>query len=326
MTRRLILALIVLLSAHSASAQPGADWSRRDGRDGVHLRILRSYELPAGAVSQEPIVVIGGSATINGQAENDVVAIGGSVRVGPTAVIRGDVTAIGGSVIVDPAARITGRVDETVIGGPDFDVAMGPFFSGMWPMFAFGATVTRLFLTLVVAVLLTLVAPNWVQAIRVRAASSIVSAGVGIASQVLFVPAAVIVCVALVVSVVGIVLLLGVPFFLGAAALVWTAGFTAVAINIGAGLRGREVETSRPQVVDLLIGFAVIVAVTVVAQALVLAYGKSGPGTWTVRATGWAIEWLAWTAGLGAALMALLGGRHAVTPPPLPFAPVPTRP
>jgi hypothetical protein len=73
-------------------------------------------------------------------------------------------------------------------------------------------------------------------------------------------------------------------------------------------------------VVDLLIGFAVISSVTLVAQSVALAPYSLGPMAWAVRAAGWLIEWVAWTIGLGAALMALLGGRQPMTPPPVPLA------
>ena len=105
---RLILAAAILLTAAPAFAQLD-DWQYPDRRDGVHLRILNDYELPAGATSREPIVIIAGSATINGRAEDDVVVVGGTLRVGPKAVIRGDVVAIGGEAIIDPAARFPAR-------------------------------------------------------------------------------------------------------------------------------------------------------------------------------------------------------------------------
>ena len=89
-------------------------WDGRD-RDGVHLRLLRDYTLPAGTVSGEPIVVLGGSAVIDGRAEQDVVVVGGSLRVGPTAVIAGDVVAVGSGLDIDPAATIQGEIDQTVV-------------------------------------------------------------------------------------------------------------------------------------------------------------------------------------------------------------------
>jgi hypothetical protein len=321
---RLMLAFLALLAAQPAFAQPD-DWSYRGRRDGVHLRILRDYELPAGATSFEPIVVIGGSATINGRTEDDVVVIGGTVRLGPTAVVRGDVVAIGGDALIDPAAQISGRVDETIVMGPNIDFGIGRFTEGWSAAFAFGATILRLAIILIVSMVLTVVMPGWINAIARRTASSaLASAGIGVAGQVLFVPALVAITIALVISVIGILLLPGLPVVMGAAALLWIAGFTAVAISVGSRLRGYDTGTSGTPLLDLLIGFVLISAVTLIAHAMALG-PVPGPAVWAVRAAGWLIEWMVWTVGLGAALAALLGGRQPVTPPPMPFAsPAPT--
>jgi hypothetical protein len=110
---RLILALALVLSAAPAFAQAEADdWTvqerheaarqrreewerwRRDGHDGVHLRMLRNYYLAADATASEPIVVVGGDATIDGHADDDVVVIGGTLRLGPKAVVGGDVVTL----------------------------------------------------------------------------------------------------------------------------------------------------------------------------------------------------------------------------------------
>jgi hypothetical protein len=41
------------------------EWERwrRNGRDGVHFRMLRNYYLAADATAKDPIVVVGGNAT-----------------------------------------------------------------------------------------------------------------------------------------------------------------------------------------------------------------------------------------------------------------------
>lgn len=308
----LLLTLIVIAPAPSVYGQPG-DWSY-GRRDGVHLRIFRDYRLPAGATAQEPIVVIGGSATIDGRAEDDVVVLGGSVRVGPTAVIGGDVFLAGGETIIDPAARIAGRVDTALIVGPDFDIGIGRF-AGWWPAVTLGLTILRLGIVLIVALLLTVVTPQWIRGIAARVSSPISAGAIGLAGQVLFVPAIVSVTFALVVSIVGILLLLAFPFVLGAAALLWVAGFTAVAINVGAALRGRRADAARPRLFDVLLGFTAITAVTLVAEALALSAGSPGAGYWNIRTAGWVIEWAAWTVGLGAAVASLLGGRQPAAPP-----------
>jgi hypothetical protein len=141
---------------------------------------------------------------------------------------------------------------------------------------------------------------------------------VGLAGQILVIPAVVAVIVALVISIIGIVLLLAFPFVLGAGALLWAAGFTAVAINLGSVLRGRGVEATRPRVGDLLLGFIAITGLTLIANAMAFTPGFLGPAVWAVTTAGWIIEWLAWTVGLGAALVSVLGRRQPLAPPPLP--------
>jgi hypothetical protein len=316
---QLILVAAILLTAAPAFAQIG-DWSYPDRRDGVHLRILKDYELPAGVTAREPIVVIAGSATINGRAEDDVVVLGGTLRIGPTAVIRGDVAAIGGEAIIDPAAQISGEVDQTAIAGPDWDVGgLGWMTPRWWATFALGATLLRLGIVLCVALLLTVVAPDWINGIARRASSApLGSAAIGIAGQVLFVPGLVAVTIALVMSIVGILLLVAFPLVLGGAGLLCVAGYAAVAAHIGSRLRGREAGISGTPVVELLIGFALISALTLVAHAVAMGSG-SGPLHWILRGSGWLVEWMAWTVGIGAALAAVFGGRQPATPPPLPY-------
>ena len=222
----LILAVLIVGSAHPALVQPG-DWRYRDRHDGVHLRILRDYELKV---------------------------------------------------------------------------------------------------VLVVALLLTIVAPDWVGGMARRVSGSpLGSAAIGLAGQILFVPALVALTIALVLSVVGILLFVAYPFLFGALAVMWVAGYAAVAMTLGARLRGRDVVTSRAPIVDLLTGFLLISALTLLAQAWTVAGGYFGPGPWAARAAGWIVEWFAWTVAFGAALASVFGSRQPVTPPRLPYVtPAPT--
>src|SRR5215216_127884 len=310
---RLIVALMVLSAATAVSAQH-ADW--RDGdHDGVHLRVLRDYELPANATAREPIVVIGGSAKINGHAEDDVTVIGGTLHIGPTAVVGGDVVTVGGEAIIDPAAQIAGEINRSVVVGPDIQLGLGWLSTGWWTLLAFGATILRLGIVFVVAVLLTLVAPDWINSIARRASSApLGSAAIGVAGEILAVPAAVAVTIALVLSVIGILLLVAFPIVLGAAGLLWVAGYAAVAAQVGLRLRGRDAVATKVTILDLFIGFALISALTLMAHGLMIGSGSAGPFLWMLRAAGWFVEWIAWTVGLGAALASVFGGRQPVTP------------
>ena len=316
---RLLLATVFLAVASPAIGQPD-DWTHRDRRDGLHLRILRDYHLVEGAVSREPIVVVGGSATIDGRAEHDVAVIGGTLRIGPKATVRGDVVSVGGRTIIDPSARIEGSIEEAEVLLPSFSIALGPLVEAWWPLARFGATLLRLAIVFVVTLLLIVVAPGVVAAISSRVFSSpATSAMVGVTGQVLFVPATVAIAVSLAISIVGIPLLLAFPFLFGAMAILWVAGFAGVAITLGARLRGTHAGDSNARVFDLLTGFVLISAVTLIAQALAMGSGSLGPAAWALRVAGWLIEWMAWTVGLGAALAWLLGRRQAVLPPPVPW-------
>lgn len=58
------------------------------------------------------VVVIGGQITINGTVESHVVAIGGSVVLTKTAVVRGSVLALGGIIVSARDSQVTGTLTE----------------------------------------------------------------------------------------------------------------------------------------------------------------------------------------------------------------------
>ena len=339
---RLILALALVLSAAPAFAQAEADWTeqerredarqrrqeareearerreeqqearrepwerwRREGRDGVHFRMLRDYYLAADATASEPIIVFGADATIDGHADDDVIVIGGTLRLGPKAVVDGDVVTVGGDAVIDPAATVRGKVDAAAVVLPKVEWGLGwPMWSwgGWWPFAALSATVLRLSLVLIVSLLLTVVAPGWIRSMGIRASSAISSGLLGAVAEILFIPALIAVVIGLIISIVGIPLLGAIPLALALGALAWTGGFAAAAACLGARLRGSSIASSSSLVPDLLIGFVVISALTIVAHVISLSPGWMTPFGWMTRAAGIAVEYVAWTIGLGAAL------------------------
>lgn len=287
-------------------------WERMEhGFDGVHLRFLRSYTLAEGETSAEPIVVIGGSARIDGRVDDDVVVVGGGLRLGPKAVIQGNAVTVGGAVTLEPGASVQGTIDEAVLWP---GITVDPNWSDWWPTVTFWGSVFRLSFTMLIAVLLTLVAPGWIDNISSRSAGA--SILTGLAVEVLFVPVLAIVTVMLIVSIIGIPLLATIPFVLAALALLWVAGFTGVAVRIGRALR-RGGDATRASVMDFLIGYAIIIGITVLAQLMAYGLGWLSPVTWPMRSAGLLVEFVAWTIGLGAAVTSLFTGRRIV-PPPVP--------
>lgn len=325
MIRPILFALTLISAAQPAFAQADGrtfEWSRHRG-DGVHLRILRDYHLAADATASQPIVVVGGSANIDGRAEAEIVVIGGTLRVGPQAVVRGDLVVVGGEAIIDPAANVAGEIAETIITWPDVGFAWARLAGGWWAVAAFATMLVRLAVVFVGALFLSLVAPRWIHAIGGRAGSAAgLSAVLGVAGELLFVPGVVILVVTLAISIIGIPLLAGVPFLIGGALVVWLAGFTAVAARLGGRLRGTHPGDTSSPLADLLVGFVAITTPTFIAHALALGPGWMGPVAAALGAIGLFIEYVAWTIGLGAALAGLFG-RTSSPPPPVPVLPAP---
>ena len=126
-----------------------------------------------------------------------------------------------------------------------------------------------------IAMVLTLMAPGWIGTISGRSAGA--SILTGLAVEVMFVPALIILVIALTVSIIGIPLLAAIPFLLAAFGVLWIAGFTGVAVRIGRALRGRSAGMDA-SVGDFLIGFAIIIAITVLGQLLAVWPGLAESG------------------------------------------------
>jgi hypothetical protein len=281
-------------------------------RPGVHLRVLRDYTLAEGETTSEAIVVIGGDARIDGEARKDVTVVGGTLRLGPSAVVAGRVTALGTRTVIAPGAEIRGPLDRVAIQFPA--ISVGPI-AGPRDWTAVQATLAafRLGFVLAVALGLTLLAPGWIRAIAERPLGA--SGRIGLATEMAAVPVLLMVTVALVVSIVGIPLLGLIPFALFAAAVVWAAGFAGVAARLG-GLQPGAGASRLAPAGGLLRGYAVIVSITVVGHLLALGPDwLDGTAGW-VRAAGWVVEFAAWTIGLGAGLASLVATRRVPTLPP----------
>jgi hypothetical protein len=125
----------------------------------------------------------------------------------------------------------------------------------------------------------------------------------------------VITVIVLAVSIIGIPLLLLLPFALFAVLVICLVGFTGVAYQAGRWVNDRFGWTHRGAYATVFIGVIVIVAVTLIARSAAVAGGTFF--TWPLSATGYFVEYVAWTLGVGAAILAWLQRRRA-TPPPLP--------
>ncbi len=325
--RTFVATMLVCVAGIQALAAQDWDHDRRwRRRGGVQIRVGRDYHLPSDQSVSWPVVVIGGSATIDGRVEDDVVVIGGPVRIGPSAQIRADVVSVGGEVYVAEGAEVTGEIHDVSVFWPEIRFAlhewMGILDDGWWAALMLAGTIGRFTLIMLAACLMALVAPGWTRRIEERVSDAPLASGIaGLASEMLVAPLFLVIVAGLVLTIVGIPLLLLVPFAVLAFLLTWLAGFVGVAAQLGGRLRSRRVHGhTGSSVIDVAWGVMLLFLVTFIGN--VLSFGPSfmAPIATAFGLAGFVIEYLAWTVGLGAALLAPIHRRWQFGPPPVPTA------
>jgi hypothetical protein len=310
---------------HADEKQDEEHWRRSAAR----VNIGGDITIEADERVSDPVVAVGGSVTVLGHVDDDVVAVGGSVHLGPKAVVRGDVTSVGGRVEQAHGAIIRGQVNEVRFGPPNFQFHPGFFLGSLvgWDMFSgwfrMVGTLLRLGIVLMLVFLAVLVAPRVIERIGERAAREPWLSGfTGLLAQLLFVPVLVLTVVVLAVSIIGIPLLVLVPFAVLGFLLAVLIGFTGVVLRLGRWAAGAD----RPTFVTLAVGVIVVAAIGLVGRTFGLIPAPLWPITWFLGVVGFFAEYIAWTVGLGAALLTRFGtrGPRPITtasndyPPPLP--------
>jgi hypothetical protein len=272
------------------------------------------------------VVVVAGNARIAGRVRDDVVVIGGNVELTATADVRGDITAVGGQVVIAPGARHSGAVHQAAV-----DTWTGWTWPRLgWPWMdnrgasrwlLLGTTLTRVGLLTAAMGLVVLLARGRVGRIGFVATSRPVRAGaVGLVMQVLFVPALVAVSLLMAITIVGLPFIaVVIPLALAAMFVSMLLGFTSFAHALGAWAGRRLGWSADAAVWAAVLGLGIIVLPTVVARLLGVAPDFARAGAFALLATGTLVEYVAWTIGLGAAVMTGLGASTAV-PPPIPLA------
>jgi hypothetical protein len=312
-------------SDEHADDQPDEEHWRRSA---ARVNIGGDITIEADERVSDPVVAVGGSVTVLGHVDDDVVAVGGSVHLGPKAVVRGDVTSVGGRIEQSHGAVIRGHVNEIRFGPPNFQFHPGLVFGSLvgWDMFSgwfrMVGTLLRLGIVLMLVFLAVLVAPRVVERIGERAAREPWMSGfTGLLAQLLFVPVLVLTIVVLAVSIIGIPLLVLVPFAVLGFLLAVLIGFTGVVLRLGRWAAG----TDRPTFVTLAVGVIIVAAIGLLGRTLGLIPAPLWPITWFLGVVGFFAEYIAWTVGLGAALLTRFGtrGPRPITasngyPPPLP--------
>ena len=222
------------------------------------------------------VVVFGGQITVNGTVEQHAVAIGGSVVLGATAVVKGDVVALGGIIVEGKGSSVLGTITE--INSSNISAAISDILSEDWEgwswLFAIFSVIIFIGMLIVALLLVTLIPkPIQVIAAAIRTNTFKVTLA-GLLCLLLIVPLAVL----LTISVIGIVLIPLEMILVVCGALL---GFIAVSQLVGRGVllrlkkaEGRIVlQTFWGLVILWLVGWIPYVGWMVKVLAIVLGMG-----------------------------------------------------
>jgi hypothetical protein len=292
-------------------------------RSGARLAFGKDVMVAEDEEVTDSVVALGGRIRVAGRVRDEIVAVGGDVELLPTADVRGDITAVGGRVTIAPGARHTGRIHHPI-------TADWPEWS--WPLFGWSrldlstsrwltlaGTLTRVGLLAAAVSLVVLLGRTRVGRIEAAASAAPLKAGaIGFGLQVLFVPVLVLVSLVLAITIVGLPFVaVVIPLALVTMFLAMLLGFTSLAHALGGWTARRLGWDATPAVWVAVLGVLLIVLPTVLSRLVGVAPEALRAGAVALLVIGTAVEYVAWTVGLGAAAMTGLG-RWATAPPPIP--------
>jgi hypothetical protein len=294
-----------------SSMEPQVPRTPRARRREDIVRIGGSVTVDSDEYVRGDVVVIGGSANINGEVDGEVVVVGGSARFGPQADVRGDITVVGGGLSRDSAAVIRGAINEIGFGDIPWRArgewgrsADWDWMNGFYPVARLTGTLVRITLLILLTTLVLFVAKTPVEQIADRvAADPVKSWFVGFLAEMLFIPVLIMTAVVLAISIIGIPLLVLLPVAVVALLVVMLVGFTGVAYHIGRLLQDKvDALRTRPYAATFT-GILLIVSPVLLARLVGLT-GDLRFIVWPIAAVGFLLEYAVWTAGLGAAALA----------------------
>ena len=287
---------------------------------GTRLAIGQDVHIERNEEVTDAAVVVGGSLTVDGRVRDGIVVVGGDLRLTATADVRGDIVLVGGQLLRDEGARHAGSINYISFG----DWSRRTF--GWIPMFDFGdfgrwlslaGTFARVSLLAVLMAFVLLVARAPVaRAGRAAVAEPIRAALIGLAAEIFFVPFLIAASIGLAITIVGIPFVaVLVPVAIVIAVFALVLGFTALSCRLGQWVEDRLGWQPGNAFLATAIGFFLIMGPTLAARFIGVGPDALRPGAFALLMLGLAVEFLAWTVGLGAAILTGLGRWHTVPPP-----------
>ena len=287
---------------------------------GTRLAIGQDVHIERNEEVTDAAVVVGGSLTVDGRVRDGIVVVGGDLRLTSTADVRGDIVLVGGKLLRDEGARHAGSINYISFG----DWSRRTF--GWIPLFDFGdfgrwlslaGTFARVSLLAVLMAVVLLVARAPVaRAGRAAVAEPIRAALIGLAAEIFFVPFLIAASIGLAITIVGIPFVaVLVPVAIVIAVFALVLGFTALSCRLGQWVEDRLGWQPGNAFLATAIGFFLIMGPTLAARFIGVGPDALRPGAFALLMFGLAVEFLAWTVGLGAAILTGLGRWHTVPPP-----------
>ena len=279
---------------------------------GQDVRIERDEEV------SDAVIVVGGNLIIDGRVRDGVFVAGGDVHLSSTADVRGDLVVAGGKLTRDAGSRQLGSVSY---------VSFGNWWrrnTWWWPSVRFGemgrwlslaGTIARIaVLGLLMIIMLAVARAPVARAGRAALAEPLRALLVGLAAEIFFIPFLIAASIGLIITIIGIPFVaVLVPIALILFVFAFLLGFTALACRLGEWVEDRLGWQPGNAFVATAIGFVMLLGPTLIARFVNFA-PWAGPIAISLIVIGMTVEFLAWTIGLGAAIITGLGRWYTVPP------------
>lgn len=319
MRKALLTALAIgLFAPASAFAQPSDSTTYR--LTGTRIAFGQDVRIERNEEVTDAVVVIGGSATIDGRVRDGVVVVGGNIHLSSTADVRGDVVLVGGTLTRDDGAQLVGGVNYVSFGNwsrRNFGWFPSVRFGEVGRWLSLAGTLARVSVLGILMAMMLIVARAPVARVgRAALAEPLKALIVGLAAEIFFVPVLVAASVGLALTIIGIPFVaVLVPIAIVLLVFAFVLGFTALACRLGEWIEDRLGWQPGNAFIATAIGFFVLLMPTLLARFMNVATDSISPLTWVLIAIGLTVEFIAWTIGLGAAITTGLGRWYTVPPP-----------
>ena len=324
----LAVALTTLVVQSSAAAQTSDPTTYR--LTGTRIAVAQDVHIERDEEVSEAVIVIGGNLRVDGRVRDGIFVAGGDLHLSSSSDVRGEIVIVGGQITREAGARQVGSVNYVSLG----DWSRRTF--GWLPSIRFGevgrwvslfGTIARISILIVLMALLLLIARAPVARTgRAAAAEPLRALLIGLAAEIFFLPALIAAAIGLAITIIGIpFVFLLLPMAVVLLVFAFVLGFTALSCRIGEWVEDRLGWQPANAFIATAMGFMILLAPTFLARLLAFANWGAEPLLLALVIAGMTIEFVAWTIGLGAAIMTGLGRWYTV-PPPITAQPTPPSP